>query len=103
MEDIVVVTMSEFERTAQETGNAGTDHGHGDVMLALGGPVRGGKIYGQWPGLEKEQLYEGRDLAVTTDFRTVLGELVNGHLGQKDLSHVFPGFEMGRPLGLLKS
>jgi uncharacterized protein (DUF1501 family) len=103
MEDIVVVTMSEFGRTAQENGNAGTDHGHGDVMLALGGPVRGGKIYGQWPGLEKEQLYEGRDLAVTTDFRTVLGELVSGHLGQKDLSHVFPGFEMGRPLGLLKS
>jgi uncharacterized protein (DUF1501 family) len=103
MEDIVVVTMSEFGRTAQENGNAGTDHGHGDVMLALGGPVRGGKIYGQWPGLEKEQLYEGRDLAVTTDFRTVLGELVSGHLGQKELAHVFPGFEMGQPLGLLRT
>jgi uncharacterized protein (DUF1501 family) len=103
MEDIVVVSMSEFGRTAEENGNAGTDHGHGDVMLALGGPVRGGKIYGQWPGLEKEQLYEGRDLAVTTDFRTVLGELVSTHLGQKDLSHVFPGFEMGQPLGLLRT
>lgn len=103
MEDIVVVTMSEFGRTAQENGNAGTDHGHADVMLTLGGPVRGGKIYGQWPGLEKEQLYEGRDLAVTTDFRTVLGELVSGHLGQKDLTHVFPGFEMGQPLGLLRT
>jgi uncharacterized protein (DUF1501 family) len=103
MEDIVVVSMSEFGRTAQENGNAGTDHGHGDVMLTLGGPVRGGKIYGQWPGLEKEQLYEGRDLAVTTDFRTVLGELVSTHLGQKDLSHVFPGFEMGQPLGLLRT
>ena len=103
MEDIVVVTMSEFGRTAQENGNAGTDHGHGDVMLALGGPVRGGKVFGTWPGLEKEQLYEGRDLAVTTDFRTVLGELVSEHLGQKDLSHVFPGFEMGQPLGLLRA
>ena len=103
MEDIVLVTMSEFGRTAQENGNAGTDHGHGDVMMVLGGPVRGGKVYGKWPGLEKEQLYEGRDLAVTTDFRTVLGELVGGHLGQTNLSQVFPGFEMGERLGLLKT
>ncbi|HLH42892.1 MAG TPA: DUF1501 domain-containing protein [Bryobacteraceae bacterium] len=103
MEDIVVVTMSEFGRTAQENGNGGTDHGHGDVMMALGGPVRGGKVYGAWPGLEKEQLYEGRDLAVTTDFRTVLGELVRGHLGQKNLAQAFPGFEMGEGLGLLKT
>jgi uncharacterized protein (DUF1501 family) len=103
MEDIVLVTMSEFGRTAQENGNSGTDHGHGDLMMVLGGPVRGGKVYGKWPGLEKEQLYEGRDLAVTTDFRTVLGELVGGHLGQKNLAHVFPGFEMGEKLGLLKA
>ena len=103
MEDIVLVTMSEFGRTAQENGNAGTDHGHGDVMMVLGGPVRGGKVYGKWPGLEKEQLYEGRDLAVTTDFRTVLGELVGGHLRQTNLSQVFPGFEMGERLGLLKT
>jgi uncharacterized protein (DUF1501 family) len=103
MEDIVLVTMSEFGRTAQENGNSGTDHGHGDVMMVLGGPVRGGKVYGKWPGLEKEQLYEGRDLAVTTDFRTVLGELVGGHLGQKNLAPVFPGFEMGERLGLLKT
>ena len=82
MEDIVLVTMSEFGRTAQENGNSGTDHGHGNVMMVLGGPVRGGKVYGQWPGLEPEQLYERRDLAVTTDFRDVLGELVTGHLGQ---------------------
>src|SRR5207248_2509737 len=72
MEDIVLITMSEFGRTAQENGNSGTDHGHGGVMFVLGGPVRGGQIYGKWPGLEKEQLYEGRDLAVTTDFRRVL-------------------------------
>ena len=96
-------SMSEFGRTAQENGNAGTDHGHGSVMLVLGGSVRGGKVYGKWPGLEKEQLYEGRDLAVTTDFRAVLGELVNAQLGQKDLSQVFPGFKMGEPQGLLRA
>jgi uncharacterized protein (DUF1501 family) len=102
MEDIVVVTMSEFGRTAQENGNAGTDHGHGDVMMVLGGPVRGGKVYGRWPGLEKEQLFEGRDLAVTTDYRDVLGELVSGHLGQKNLAQVFPGYRPGESLGLLR-
>jgi uncharacterized protein (DUF1501 family) len=102
MEDIVLVTMSEFGRTAQENGNSGTDHGHGDVMFVAGGPVRGGKVYGKWPGLEKEQLYEGRDLAVTTDFRAVLGELMTGHFGTRDLSQVFPGFHGGEPLGLLK-
>jgi uncharacterized protein (DUF1501 family) len=102
MADIVVVTMSEFGRTAQENGNAGTDHGHGDVMMVLGGPVRGGKVYGRWPGLEKEQLFEGRDLAVTTDYRDVLGELVSGHLGQKNLAQVFPGYRPGESLGLLR-
>ena len=103
MEDIVLVTMSEFGRTAQENGNNGTDHGHGDLMFLLGGPVRGGKVYGKWPGLEKEQLYEGRDLAVTTDFRAVLSELVTGHLGTNDTAKVFPGYEPGDPLGLLKA
>jgi uncharacterized protein (DUF1501 family) len=102
MEDIVLVTMSEFGRTAAENGDAGTDHGHGSLMMVLGGAVRGGKVYGKWPGLEKEQLYEGRDLAVTTDFRAVLGELVVNHLGQKDLGAVFPGFRMGDSLGLLR-
>jgi uncharacterized protein (DUF1501 family) len=103
MEDIVLATMSEFGRTAQENGNNGTDHGHGDVMFLLGGPVRGGKVYGKWPGLEKEQLYEGRDLAVTTDFRAVLSELVSGHLGTTDIAQVFPGFKAGDPLGFLKA
>jgi uncharacterized protein (DUF1501 family) len=103
MEDIVLVTMSEFGRTVQENGDNGTDHGHGDLMMVVGGPVRGGKVYGKWPGLEKEQLYEGRDLAVTTDFRAVLSELVRGHLGQKDLAPVFPGYRGGEPLGLLKA
>jgi uncharacterized protein (DUF1501 family) len=102
MEDIVLVTMSEFGRTAQENGDSGTDHGHGSVMLAIGGRVQGGKVYGQWPGLEREQLFEGRDLAVTTDFRQVLGELVSDHLGQKDIARVFPGFKPGPKLGLLR-
>jgi uncharacterized protein (DUF1501 family) len=102
MEDIVLVTMSEFGRTAREDGNAGTDHGHGNVMMVLGGPVRGGKVYGRWPGLEPEQLYEGRDLAVTTDFRAVLSELVSRHLGQ-NVNQVFPGYSPAEPLGLLSS
>ena len=92
-EDTVVVTMSEFGRTARENGNRGTDHGHANVMLLMGGPVRGGKVYGKWPGLESQQLYEGRDLAVTTDFRQIVGEAVNRHLGNKHLTEVFPGYE----------
>ncbi len=103
MEDIVLVTMSEFGRTVEENGNAGTDHGHGSFMMAMGGPVAGGKVYGKWPGLEREQLFEGRDLAVTTDYRTVLGEVIGGHLGQKNLGAVFPGFQYGGGLGFLKA
>ena len=92
-EDTIVVTMSEFGRTARENGNRGTDHGHAHVMFVMGGPVKGGKVYGKWPGLEQSQLYEGRDLAVTTDFRQVLGEAVTRHLGNAQLEQVFPGFE----------
>jgi uncharacterized protein (DUF1501 family) len=92
-EDTVIVTMSEFGRTARENGNRGTDHGHANVMFVLGGPVRGGHVYGQWPGLAPEQLYEGRDLAVTTDFRRVVGEMVYAHLGNRNLPTVFPEFE----------
>ncbi len=92
-EDTVVVTMSEFGRTARENGNRGTDHGHANVMFVLGGPVRGGRVYGHWPGLDQSQLYEGRDLALTTDFRQVLGEAVMQHLGNTDLKEVFPGYE----------
>ena len=92
-EDTVVVTMSEFGRTARENGNRGTDHGHANVMFVMGGPVKGGKVYGRWPGLDQSQLYEGRDLAVTTDFRKVMGEAVSRHLGNKNLDSVFPGFE----------
>jgi uncharacterized protein (DUF1501 family) len=93
MADIAVVTMSEFGRTAHENGNRGTDHGHANAMFAIGGGVKGGKVYGEWPGLEKEQLYEGRDLALTTDFRDVLGELVSAHLGNPSLEGVFPGYQ----------
>ena len=73
----MVVTMSEFGRTARENGNRGTDHGHANVMFVLGGAVRGGRVYGRWPGLDPSQLNDGRDLALTTDFRTVLGEAVH--------------------------
>jgi uncharacterized protein (DUF1501 family) len=90
--DVAIVTMSEFGRTAHENGNRGTDHGHANCMFVLGGAVQGGKVYGRWPGLEKEQLHEGRDLALTTDFRDVLGELVVRHLGNPSLKTVFPGY-----------
>ena len=91
MADVVVVTMSEFGRTAHENGDRGTDHGHANCMFVMGGGVRGGKVYGRWPGLAEEQLYEGRDLALTTDFRDVLGELVSRHLGNPSPGGVFPG------------
>jgi uncharacterized protein (DUF1501 family) len=91
--DTIVVTMSEFGRTVRENGNRGTDHGHANVMFVLGGPVKGGRVYGHWPGLQMEHLYEGRDLAVTTDFRQVLGEAVYRHLGNRELAKVFPGFD----------
>jgi uncharacterized protein (DUF1501 family) len=92
-DETVIVTMSEFGRTARENGNRGTDHGHANVMFVLGGPVRGGRVYGRWPGLDPSQLNEGRDLALTTDFRRVLGEAVARHLGNSNLNAVFPGFD----------
>jgi uncharacterized protein (DUF1501 family) len=101
MEDVTLVTMSEFGRTVKENGDRGTDHGHANVMFVLGGDVRGGKIYGDWPGLQEEQLYDGRDLALTTDFRDVLGELVARHLGNPNLKSVFPGYESPKFRGLL--
>jgi len=93
MGDVALATMSEFGRTARENGNRGTDHGHANCMFVMGGAVKGGRVYGRWPGLEAGQLYEGRDLALTTDFRDVLGELVSRHLGNPTLSGVFPGYE----------
>jgi len=93
MENIVFVTMSEFGRTAKENGNRGTDHGHANCMFVMGGAVKGGRVYGRWPGLNEGQLNEGRDLALTTDFRAVLGEILEKHIGVQDLAPVFPGFD----------
>jgi uncharacterized protein (DUF1501 family) len=93
MSDVVVMTMTEFGRTARENGNRGTDHGHAGAMFVLGGPVKGKKVYGKWPGLQRDQLYEGRDLALTTDFRTVFAEVAGQHLGASKLDAVFPRFD----------
>jgi len=92
MQDVVLVTMTEFGRTVRENGNRGTDHGHASFAFVLGGDVRGGRVHGRWPGLGPEKLYEGRDLAITTDFRDLLGEVLTRHLGARDLSRVFPGY-----------
>ena len=92
-EETVIISMSEFGRTARENGNRGTDHGHANVMFVLGGPVRGRHVYGRWPGLDPAQLNDGRDLALTTDFRRVVGEAVSHHLGNTQLNTVFPGFD----------
>jgi len=103
MGDVVVLTMSEFGRTVAENGNRGTDHGHATAMLLLGGGVRGGKVYGRWPGLAREQLYEGRDLAVTTDFRALFAEVAGRHLGIAKPAALFPGWTGGPPLGVMMS
>ncbi len=92
VDDVLVLTMSEFGRTINQNGTGGTDHGHGNVMMIMGGAVRGGRVYGRWPGLAPEQRYEGRDVAVTTDFRDVFCEVVVRHLGVADASPVFPGY-----------
>jgi uncharacterized protein (DUF1501 family) len=95
-ENITLVTMSEFGRTAHENGTGGTDHGHANAMFVLGGQVKGGKVYGRWPGLDNEQLNQGRDLALTTDYRQVLGEVVMHTLGAGNLEMVFPGASLAR-------
>lgn len=101
MKDVVLLTMSEFGRTVRENGTSGTDHGHGTAMMVLGGGVRGGRVLGRWPGLAPEQRFEGRDLAVTTDFRALFAEVLQGHLGAAALEPVFPGFPApAAPLGL---
>src|SRR5882672_2313925 len=100
-EDTVLVTMSEFGRTARENGNRGTDHGHGNVMFVLGGRVRGGKVYGRWPGLAPEVLYEGRDLDLTTDYRSVCAEVLTRHMAQRELGKIFPSFRASSSLGLV--
>jgi uncharacterized protein (DUF1501 family) len=101
MNDVVVLTMSEFGRTVAENGNRGTDHGHATAMLVLGGSVRGGKVYGRWPGLAREQLFEERDLRVTTDFRALFSEVAGRHLGIAQPAALFPTWkDTSAPLGL---
>jgi uncharacterized protein (DUF1501 family) len=94
MDDVLILTMSEFGRAVAENGSRGTDHGHGNAMMAIGGAVKGGKVYGTWPGLAPDKRYEGRDLAVTTDFRDVFAEVVVRHLGIKDPASIFPGYNI---------
>ena len=102
--DTVIVTMSEFGRAVAENGNGGTDHGHGNAMMVIGGNVRGG-VHGTWPGLSDAHRFEGRDLAVTTDFRDVFGEIVATHMGasRESLSRVFPGYNAGTTPGVIRA
>jgi uncharacterized protein (DUF1501 family) len=93
MRNVVIVTMTEFGRAINQNGSGGTDHGHASSLFVTGGPVKGGKVYGRWPGLAPEQRYEGRDLALTTDFRSLFAELLTGHMGAKDVSKIFPAFK----------
>ena len=101
----VVLVISEFGRTARENGNGGTDHGHGNVMWVMGGPVNGGKIYGNWPGLDEDELHEGRDLAVTTDFRSVIADLLKTHFrfDASMLPGVLPIFSKTASMNLLRA
>jgi uncharacterized protein (DUF1501 family) len=92
MDDVVLMTMSEFGRTARENGTRGTDHGHANAMFILGNTVKGGKVYGNWKGLKNDQLNEGRDLALTTDFRDVFAEAAYKHMGTRDLDKIFPNY-----------
>ena len=101
-DDVVLLTMTEFGRTVRENGSGGTDHGHGSCLFVLGNRVEGGKVHGKFPGLAPEALYEGRDLPVTTDFRSVFCELAGKHLGIRDDGKLFPGWTGGR-LELLKA
>ncbi len=93
MRNVVVLTMTEFGRTMRQNGTGGTDHGHASCLFVVGGSVKGGRVYGRWPGLATEQLYEGRDLALTTDFRDVFAEVAARHVGATDLKAIFPGFD----------
>ncbi|HEY4216648.1 MAG TPA: DUF1501 domain-containing protein [Gemmatimonadaceae bacterium] len=103
MADVTILTMSEFGRTAHQNGNGGTDHGHATAMFVIGGDVKGKKVHGRWPGLEANQLNEGRDLALTTDFRSVFSEVAFKHLGAAKMDAVFPGYEgtQSKWLGIL--
>jgi uncharacterized protein (DUF1501 family) len=101
MADVTILTMSEFGRTVRQNGNGGTDHGHAGALFVIGGDVHGGKVHGHWPGLAPEQLHEGRDLALTTDFRSVFAEVATKHLGARKVEALFPGFAGAREIGVL--
>jgi uncharacterized protein (DUF1501 family) len=101
MRNVVIVTMTEFGRAIRQNGSGGTDHGHASCLFVAGGPVKGGKVYGRWPGLAPEQLYEGRDLALTSDFRAVFSEILASHMGAKDVSKIFPGFKQTSSLKIV--
>lgn len=96
MQDVLILTMSEFGRMVRQNGNGGTDHGHAGAMFVIGGDVNGGKVHGRWPGLDRDQLFEGRDLALTTDFRAVFSEVLAKHMGAEALQRIFPGYESRR-------
>jgi uncharacterized protein (DUF1501 family) len=95
------MTMSEFGRMAKQNGSGGTDHGHAGALFVIGGQVQGHKVHGKWPGLAREQLHEGRDLAITTDFRAVFAEVVSKHLGATRTDALFPGFDGNAQAGVL--
>jgi len=97
-----LVLMSEFGRRFRENNNRGTDHGHGAVMMVLGGNVNGGKVYGNWPGLATQQLYDGGDLAITTDYRTVLSEILTKRAGNPNIAQIFPGYTHPGDVGILR-
>jgi uncharacterized protein (DUF1501 family) len=101
MRNIVVLTMTEFGRSIKQNGSGGTDHGHASCLFVAGGPVKGGMVYGKWPGLANDQLYEGRDLALTTDFRDVFSEILVRHMGARDVSAVFPDYKPSQTLGFI--
>lgn len=96
MDDVLILTMSEFGRTARENGNRGTDHGHANAMFIIGNSVKGGKVYGNWAGLKPDQLNEGRDLALTTDYRDVLSEVSYKYIGNKNLDKIFPNYSVNQ-------
>ena len=100
MSDTVILTMSEFGRAVAENGNRGLDHGWGNMMLLMGGGVQGGKYYASWPGLGQGKLADG-DLAVTTDYRNVLGEVVSSRFPTRTATSVFPGLTY-RPIGVMR-
>jgi len=97
---VVTLIMTEFGRTNSENGNRGTDHGHGSAMFVIGGKVKGGKVYGEWTTLAPGRTYQNRDLEVTTDFRTVMNEVLHGHLELHAEKRLFPGFGDEKKLGL---